>query len=102
MLMALERKDVEHVARLARLELSEQELELYTRQLGDILGYVEQLREVDVEGVEPLAHGAHGENVFRADEARDSLEREKALGAAPDTDGWHFRVPRVIDSGEGH
>jgi len=100
--MALERKDVEHVARLARLELSEEEMEMYTRQLGDILGYVEQLNEADIEGVEPLAHGAHGENVFRADEVRPSLEREQALSGAPDSDGWHFRVPRVIDTGEGH
>jgi aspartyl-tRNA(Asn)/glutamyl-tRNA(Gln) amidotransferase subunit C len=100
--MALERKDVEHVARLARLELSEEELALYTRQLGDILRYVEQLNEVDVSGVEPLAHGAHGANVFRADEVRPSIEREKALEAAPDSDGRHFRVPKVVDTGEGH
>ncbi len=100
--MALDRKDVERVARLARLELSEEELELYTRQLGDILGYVEQLNDADVEGVEPLAHGSHGANAFRNDVVRPSLEREKALGGAPDSDGWHFRVPKVIETGEGH
>ncbi len=100
--MALERKDVEHVAKLARLELTEPELELYTRQIGDILGYVEQLNEADVTGVEPLAHGAHGENVFREDRVAPSLERGAALGGAPDTDGQHFRVPRVIDPGGGH
>jgi aspartyl-tRNA(Asn)/glutamyl-tRNA(Gln) amidotransferase subunit C len=100
--VALERKDVEHVARLARLELSEEELDLYTRQLGEVLGYVEQLEDVDVSGVEPLAHGAHGGNVFRADQVGDSLQRGKALEAAPDGDGRHFRVPRVIDTGEGH
>ena len=75
---------------------------LSCRQLGDILGYVEQLGEADVEGVEPLAHGAGGENVFRADEAGPSLQREKALEGAPDSDGWHFRVPKVIDAGGGH
>lgn len=100
--MALERKDVEHVARLARLELSEEELALYTRQLGEVLGYVEQLGEVDVADVEPLAHGAGGDNVFRKDGVKPSLEREKALEGAPDSDGWHFRVPKVIDTGEGH
>mgnify|MGYP001094637305 CR=1 FL=1 len=100
--MALERKDVEHVARLARLELTEEELELYTRQLGDIIGYVEQLNEAEVTGVEPLAHGAHGSNVFRDDRVGASLDREAALEAAPDDDGRHFRVPRVIDSGGGH
>jgi aspartyl-tRNA(Asn)/glutamyl-tRNA(Gln) amidotransferase subunit C len=100
--MALGRKDVEHVARLARLEFSEEELATYTRQLADILGYVEQLSEADVEGVAPLAHGAHGGNVFRADEVRASLAREKALEAAPEGDGRYFGVPRVIDTGEGH
>ena len=100
--MALERKDVEHVARLARLELSEEELELYTKQLGEVLGYVEQLGEVDVENVEPLAGGAGGDNVFRKDGVEPSLEREKALEGAPDSDGRHFRVPKVIDTGEGH
>jgi aspartyl-tRNA(Asn)/glutamyl-tRNA(Gln) amidotransferase subunit C len=100
--VALDRKDVEHVAKLARLELSEEELELYTRQLGDILKYVEQLNEVDVKGVEPLAHGAHGQDVFRVDGVKPSLAREKALDGAPDSDGQHFRVPKVIDTGEGH
>lgn len=100
--MALERKDVEHVAKLARLEFSAEEIDIYTKQLADILGYVDKLKEADVEGVEPLAHGAHGGNVFRDDEARAPLEREKALEGAPDTDGWFFRVPKVIDSGEGH
>ena len=100
--MALEREDIQHVAKLARLELSEEELRTYTRQLGDILGYVEQLDEVSVDGVEPLAHGAHGKNVFRNDEVKPSLDRDRALKGAPDSDGWHFRVPRVIDTGEGH
>jgi len=100
--MALDRKDVEHVARLARLELSEAELALYTRQLGDILGYVDKLKEADVEGVEPLAHGEARGNVFRADEVKPSIDREKALKGAPDGDGRFFRVPKVIDTGEGH
>ncbi len=100
--MALERKDVEHVARLARLELTEEELAIYTRQLGDILGYVEQLNEANIAGVEPLAHGAHGANVFRDDRVGKSLDRAAALAGAPDEDGRHFRVPKVIDSGGGH
>jgi aspartyl-tRNA(Asn)/glutamyl-tRNA(Gln) amidotransferase subunit C len=100
--MALTRKDVEHVARLARLELTAAELDEYTRQLTDILGYVEQLDEADVTGVEPLAHGAGAGNVFREDAVAPSLDRERAVSGAPDTDGWHFRVPKVIESGEGH
>ena len=100
--MALERKDVEHVAKLARLELTEEELALYTRQLGDILKYVEQLNGADTAGVEPLARAASAGNVFREDQVRPSLERAAALGQAPDADGWFFRVPRIIDTGEGH
>ena len=100
--MALERKDVEHVARLARLELSEEEMETYTRQLGDILEYVEKLDRADTGGVEPLAHAAPGGNVFREDRLGEPLERGRALEGAPDGDGRFFRVPRVIDQGEGH
>ncbi len=100
--MALERKDVEHVARLARLNFSEGELDTCTRELGSILEYIEQLSEVDVSDVQPLAHGAHGTNVFRDDEVAPSLEPEKFLRGAPDTDGQHFQVPKIIDTGEGH
>lgn len=100
--MALERKDVEHVARLARLELSERELALYTRQLGDILKYIEKLDQADTSGVEPLAHAAAPGNVFREDSVGPSLPAEKALEQAPDADGRFFRVPRIIEAGEGH
>jgi len=100
--MALDRKDVEHVARLARLELSEEELALYTRQLSEVLGYVDNLKEAEVEGVEPLAHGGARGNVFRADQVKPSIDREKALGGAADADGRFFRVPKIIDTGEGH
>lgn len=100
--MALERKDVEHVARLARLELSEEELSLYTRQLGDILKYIEKLDEADTAGVEPLAHAAAAGNVFREDAVGPSLPPEKALEQAPDADGRFFRVPRIIEAGEGN
>ncbi len=97
--MALERKEVEHVALLARLELSEEELTRFHRQLDNILGYVEKLNEADTSGVEPLAHAAASGNVFREDEVKPSLERAEALAQAPDSDGWFFRVPRIIDMG---
>jgi aspartyl-tRNA(Asn)/glutamyl-tRNA(Gln) amidotransferase subunit C len=100
--MALERKDVEHVAHLARLELTEEELTRFHRQLDNILGYVEKLNQADTAGVEPLVHAAGGGNVFREDEVKPSLDRAAALGQAPDSDGWFFRVPRIIEAGGDH
>ena len=95
--MAIERKEVEHVARLARLELSEEEVALYTEQLGRILEYVEVLGELDTENVEPLSHASAGGNVFRADAVKESLPREAILKEAPKSDGAHFRVPPVVE-----
>jgi len=100
--MALERKDVEHVAHLARLALSEEELTRFHKQLDNILGYVEKLNQADTSGVEPLAHAAGSGNVFRDDQVKPALERSQALGQAPDSDGWFFRVPRIIDAGGEH
>lgn len=85
---------VDHVARLARLSLTEDERALFARQLDDILAWAEALQAVDVSGVEPLA--APGAAELRADEARDGLPQETALSAAPDAAEGLFRVPRVI------
>jgi aspartyl-tRNA(Asn)/glutamyl-tRNA(Gln) amidotransferase subunit C len=95
--VAIERKEVEHVAKLARLELSEDEVKLYTEQLGRILDHVDKLDELDTESVEPLSHAAAGGNVFRKDETKESLPRELVLRGAPRTDGVHFRVPPVVE-----
>lgn len=95
--MAIERKDVEHVARLARLELAEEDARRYTEQLGRVLDYVDKLEELDTENVEPLSHAAAGGNVFRRDEAREGLPREEILREAPKSDGTHFRVPPVVE-----
>ncbi len=89
--------DVRNVAHLARLQLSDEEVERFTQQLGDILTYVEQLDEVDTEGVEPMAHAIELSNVLRSDEPRDSLPREAALGNAPRTDGKYFLVPPILE-----
>ena len=90
-------EDVRSVARLARLQLSDEEVERFTQQLGEILTYVEQLNEVDTEGVEPMAHAIELSNVLRADDPRDSLPREAALGNAPQTDGKYFLVPQILE-----
>ena len=90
-------EDVRNVAHLARLQLSDEEVERFTQQLGEILAYVDQLNEVDTEGVEPMAHAIELSNVLRADEPRDSLPREAALGNAPQTDGKYFLVPQILE-----
>ncbi len=88
---------VDYLARLIRIELSEEEKELFSSQLGDILGYVEQLKEVDISGVEPMYHPLPITNRFRKDEVRPSLDRDKALSNAPEAKDGFFVVPKVIE-----
>jgi aspartyl-tRNA(Asn)/glutamyl-tRNA(Gln) amidotransferase subunit C len=94
--MALTRDEVLHVANLAQLNLAPAEIELFTRQLNDILAYMEKLQELDTAGVEPLAHVIPIFNVFREDEVRECLPRETALDNAPAREEGAFVVPRVI------
>jgi aspartyl-tRNA(Asn)/glutamyl-tRNA(Gln) amidotransferase subunit C len=89
--------DIRWVAHLARLELSDAELETMARQLGNILDYVKQLQQVNTEGVEPLAHPLPLQNVFRPDEPAPSLPVEAALANAPDRRGDFYGVPAVLD-----
>jgi aspartyl-tRNA(Asn)/glutamyl-tRNA(Gln) amidotransferase subunit C len=94
--MALSREEVLHVAKLARLSLKPEEIEIFTRQLNDILAYVAKLQEVDTEGVPPLAHVIPLANAFREDEVQPSLERDETLANAPEREEGAFVVPRVI------
>ncbi len=94
--MALSREEVLHVARLARLSLKEEEVDLFTRQLNDILAYVAQLQEVDTEDVPPMTHAVPIVNVFREDEVRAGVTREEGLANAPAREEGAFVVPRVI------
>lgn len=94
--MAISREEVEKVALLGRLLLSEEELDRMTRQLGDILGYIDLLSELDTEKVEPMAHALDVANVFREDIARPSLDRESALANAPHRDDECYLVPAVL------
>lgn len=88
--------DVRHVALLARLELDDRELEQFTHQLNDILGYMDQLKELDTSDTEPMAHVLPLTNVWREDRAVRRLDREQALQNAPEAENGFFRVPRVI------
>ena len=92
--------DVRHVARLARLALDDEQLGRFTPQLESILGYVDQIRRVDVSGVEPMAHALPLANVLREDVVEAPLPIEQVLRNAPATDGRFFKVPKVIGGDE--
>lgn len=94
--MAVRRKDVEHIAELARLKFNEDELNNFTEQLNEILAYVEKLNELDTENVEPLSHPVEGNNVFRDDVVKPSIPTSEALKNAPEKDEQFFHVPKVI------
>jgi aspartyl-tRNA(Asn)/glutamyl-tRNA(Gln) amidotransferase subunit C len=89
----IDRDQVLHVARLARLELSDEEVETMSRELSGILDHVDKIGELDLEGVEPTSHVVELENVLRADEPRPSWPRERVLEEAADSADGAFRVP---------
>jgi aspartyl-tRNA(Asn)/glutamyl-tRNA(Gln) amidotransferase subunit C len=94
--MKITRKEVEHVAHLARLHLDGEELDVMTEQLDMILSYVAKLEELDTEGVEPTTHAFSITNAFREDIVEPSLDQKKALMNGPDHSDDSFVVPRVI------
>jgi aspartyl-tRNA(Asn)/glutamyl-tRNA(Gln) amidotransferase subunit C len=95
--MAAVEIDVKYVAHLARLSLSPEEERKIGAQLGNILGYIEKLKEVDVSGVEPTAHAFPLVNVTRPDEVRPSLPHEDALRNAPAQANGLFIVPKIVE-----
>jgi aspartyl-tRNA(Asn)/glutamyl-tRNA(Gln) amidotransferase subunit C len=99
--MSLEAKEVKWVAHLARLDLTPAELETMTRQLSSIVAYVDLLKTVNTEGVEPLAHALDVHNVFRDDESAPSLPVADSLANAPDRRGQFYGVPAVFETPSG-
>jgi aspartyl-tRNA(Asn)/glutamyl-tRNA(Gln) amidotransferase subunit C len=95
--MKLTRDEVEHVAKLARLAITEEEKEKYSQQLSNILTYIEKLKELDTSKVEPTSHVLPMKNIFREDEVKPSLPREEILKNAPDRAEEFFRVPKIIE-----
>jgi len=96
--LPLSRQQVEHIARLARVGLSEEDVDHFSEQLSEILDYFEQLRLVDTEGVPPTAHTLPLHNVMREDdEPRPALDKEEALANAPLREGNHFRVKVILE-----
>jgi aspartyl-tRNA(Asn)/glutamyl-tRNA(Gln) amidotransferase subunit C len=94
--MKLTSEDTEHAAHLARLALTPEEIETFTRQLNDILVYMEKLSGLDTSGIPPTTHALHLSNAFRSDEVAPSLPVEEALALAPEQGCSAFVVPKVI------
>jgi aspartyl-tRNA(Asn)/glutamyl-tRNA(Gln) amidotransferase subunit C len=88
--------DVAHVARLARLALSEEELGRYTTQLAAVLEHAADIASLDIEGVPPTAHPFPLANVFREDVPQPCLDRDEVLSQAPDVEDDRFRIPRIL------
>lgn len=93
----ISKEDVRHVADLARLSFSDEELDMYTKQIDDMIGFVEKLNELDTENVEPTTHVLELANVLREDEARDWLTQEEALKNAPEEKDGQVKVPAILE-----
>lgn len=95
--MKIGRKEVEYVAKLARLALNEEEIERFSHQLSAILEHIDQLNELNTEGVEPTSHVIALTNVFREDVVREGPWGQIRLAGAPEEESGHYRVPKVIE-----
>jgi aspartyl-tRNA(Asn)/glutamyl-tRNA(Gln) amidotransferase subunit C len=93
---AITKKDVEHVALLARLALTEEEKERFTKQLGKILEHAGKIKEIDTSKVPPTSHIVPLDNVFREDKAGECLSQEEALSNAPEKEEGAFLVPKIV------
>ena len=94
--VTLSREDVVHVARLARLDLSDEEVELFTAQLRTVLDHAADVAALDLSHLEPSSHPIALDNVLRPDQPLPSLDRDEVLAAAPDVEDYRFRVPRIV------
>ncbi|SJZ60898.1 aspartyl/glutamyl-tRNA(Asn/Gln) amidotransferase subunit C [Trichlorobacter thiogenes] len=95
--MSINQHEIEHVAKLARLSLRDDEKQLFTGQMEAILAYVETLNELNTDGISPTSHAVPMENAFRPDCVTPSIGHDRALANAPDKNETYFRVPPVIE-----
>jgi len=95
--LAISKKEVDYVANLSRLKLSEKEIDTFTKQLNSILDFAQKLNELDTTDIKPTSHALDLSNVFREDESRDSLPVEIALKNAPEQKDGQFKVPPVME-----
>ena len=96
--MAVTKNDVEHIAKLAKLEIKDDEINEFTSQLNQMIEYVDKLNELDTENIEPLSHPVEGENVFREDVLKNSISTDEALKNSASKTEEYFKVPKVIKS----
>jgi len=94
--MGIGKKEVLHIAKLANLDFSEEEIGLFTQQFNSILEYVERLKALDTSAIEPTSHVGGGSHALRDDSLVPSISREEALANAPESDRGYFKVPKVI------
>ncbi|HPD18045.1 MAG: Asp-tRNA(Asn)/Glu-tRNA(Gln) amidotransferase subunit GatC [Candidatus Goldbacteria bacterium] len=94
--MAITKKDVEYVANLSRLTISEAEIEEYAKQLSEIIEHVNRLQKINTADVEPMSYAVDLKNVYREDINEQSIDRKKVLDAAPDVEKNCFKVPKII------
>jgi aspartyl-tRNA(Asn)/glutamyl-tRNA(Gln) amidotransferase subunit C len=94
--MKITKDEVLYVADLARLDLDEASIDMFAEQITEILGYVDMLKGVDTEGIQPTSHAIFLTNAFREDENKEHLERDRALGNAPEKEEGSFVVPKVV------
>ncbi|MCP3925117.1 MAG: Asp-tRNA(Asn)/Glu-tRNA(Gln) amidotransferase subunit GatC [Desulfobacterales bacterium] len=94
--MKITKDEVLYVAKLARLNLSDDEVEKFAGQIGDVLSYIETLNKVDTEGINPTSHANFLSNAFRKDEVKENFGVEKALSNAPLKENGHFVVPKIV------
>ncbi|MEK7749972.1 MAG: Asp-tRNA(Asn)/Glu-tRNA(Gln) amidotransferase subunit GatC [Planctomycetota bacterium] len=95
--MKIDKKTIEYIANLSRIELSDQEKEVFIHQLSDILSYIEKLNKLNTEDIKPMAYSINTTNVFREDKLEPPISIEDALINAPSTMGVFFKVPKVIE-----
>lgn len=95
--MKITEKEIEHVANLARLNLTPDEKQKMTKELAEIIGFADKLNELDTQGVEPTAHVLPISNVFRKDEVRPSFDREQIISNAPTVEDGCIKVPKVVE-----
>jgi len=96
-IMKISNEEVKHIAKLAKLSLTEEEVEKFSNELGQIATFVEQLNEVDTSGAKPTAHVVDKQNVFRKDEKKESFPREQILKNAPSKEAGCISVPKVVE-----
>ncbi|MFM9907983.1 MAG: Asp-tRNA(Asn)/Glu-tRNA(Gln) amidotransferase subunit GatC [Chitinophagaceae bacterium] len=99
--MVVNNELVKNLAELSRLSFNEQEMEVIKKDLQQMIGFIDKLKELDTTGVEPLLHMSNAVNVLREDMVQGSISREEALKNAPESDGVFIRVPKVIEREPG-